>query len=134
MKTLLIAALFFAGSLSAAAADVAQGAGAPASDSPLETIRALDVHRYMGTWFEIAKYPNVFQRNYAGGTKADYSLMDEGRVRVVIKPIASALGAKAWRPYTCRGTDKAPIPVSCPNWANCSRCLATASVSLRVLN
>lgn len=29
---------------------------------PLKTIERLDVGRYLGTWYEIAKYPNRFQR------------------------------------------------------------------------
>ncbi len=37
----------------------AQEAGA----APLQTIAALDVPRYMGTWYEIAKSPTGFRRN-----------------------------------------------------------------------
>jgi apolipoprotein D and lipocalin family protein len=29
---------------------------------PLATIAALEVPRYMGRWYEIAKYPNWFQK------------------------------------------------------------------------
>ena len=44
------------------------------SQSPgaLTTVANLDVPRYMGTWFEIAKYPNWFQRTCASNTKAEY--------------------------------------------------------------
>lgn len=56
------------------------GAGA---DTPLDTIASLDAQRYMGTWYEIAKFPNVFQRKCAGNTSASYSLRDDGRIRVV---------------------------------------------------
>ena len=35
---------------------------AQAIDSPVKTIPSLDVPRYMGTWYEIAKFPNWFQR------------------------------------------------------------------------
>jgi apolipoprotein D and lipocalin family protein len=50
---------------------------------PLPTIAALDVPRYLGTWHEIAKYPNWFQAKCVADTSADYSLRDDGTVRVV---------------------------------------------------
>ena len=50
---------------------------------PLAAVAALDVPRYMGTWYEIAKYPNFFQRNCTADTYAEYSLMDDGRVQVI---------------------------------------------------
>lgn len=50
---------------------------------PLTTIPALDVPRYMGTWYEIAKYPNSFQKHCISGTRADYSLQSNGRLSVV---------------------------------------------------
>ena len=49
---------------------------------PLGTVPALDVPRYMGTWYEIAKLPNWFQRNCVGSTRAQYSLQPDGRVQV----------------------------------------------------
>ena len=57
---------------------------AMADDSPgvLTTIPALDVPRYMGTWYEIAKYPNWFQKKCISHTRADYSLQPDGKVRV----------------------------------------------------
>ena len=32
-----------------------------AADAPLKPIASLDVPRYMGRWYEIAKFPNWFQ-------------------------------------------------------------------------
>ena len=46
----------FAACALACAATLAQAA------EPLTTVPALDVPRYMGTWYEIAKFPNWFQR------------------------------------------------------------------------
>lgn len=48
---------------------------------PLETVEYVDVERYMGTWYEIAKYPNGFQRGCSAVT-AEYALRDDGTVRV----------------------------------------------------
>ncbi|AYH46108.1 lipocalin family protein [Azoarcus sp. DN11] len=61
---------------------LAAPARAEAPPPPLATIAALDVPRYMGTWYEIAKYPNRFQRHCVGFTHAEYRLQDDGRVRV----------------------------------------------------
>jgi apolipoprotein D and lipocalin family protein len=75
MKTSVIAALLIAFSLNAGAAD------APAQ--PLATIATLDVPRYMGTWYEIAKFPNRFQKKCVGLTKATYSALADGTLQVV---------------------------------------------------
>ncbi|MOA18670.1 Outer membrane lipoprotein Blc precursor [compost metagenome] len=37
----------------------------------------------MGTWYEIAKFPNWFQKKCAGNTKAEYSLKNDGMVQVI---------------------------------------------------
>ena len=63
-------------------ASLAVSADAPAP-APLQTIAALDVPRYMGTWYEIAKYPNWFQKKCVSDTHADYSLQPDGRVQVI---------------------------------------------------
>lgn len=50
---------------------------------PLQTIQSLDIPRYMGTWFEIAKYPNRFQKQCVRNTSAEYSLQKDGTVKVL---------------------------------------------------
>jgi apolipoprotein D and lipocalin family protein len=50
---------------------------------PLETVDDVDPERYVGLWYEIARYPNFFQGDCAGGTTAEYTLMDDGRIEVV---------------------------------------------------
>ena len=56
---------------------------APASLPPLSTIANLDLPRYMGTWYELARYPNRFQSDCSGSAVATYALQPEGGVRVV---------------------------------------------------
>ena len=51
--------------------------------APIVPIASLDVPRYMGTWYEIAKYPNRFQKDCAGFTSAGYTLEPDQTVRVV---------------------------------------------------
>ncbi|MDD2809040.1 lipocalin family protein [Rhodoferax sp.] len=49
---------------------------------PLTTIASLDVPRYMGIWYEIAKYPNWFQKKCVADTRAGYQLQANGSVQV----------------------------------------------------
>lgn len=54
-----------------------------AAAEPLSTIPSLDLPRYLGSWYEIAKYPNRFQRECKSATMAQYSRADDGTVTVV---------------------------------------------------
>ncbi|MBX9817216.1 MAG: lipocalin family protein, partial [Burkholderiaceae bacterium] len=66
------------------AATLASGAALAQTDkSPLRPIASLDVARYMGTWYEIAKYPNSFQNKCARNTRADYQPKPDGTVQVL---------------------------------------------------
>jgi len=53
-----------------------------AGQSPLDLVDDLDLKRYQGRWYEIARLPNRFQSTCAGNVTADYELLDEGRVKV----------------------------------------------------
>ena len=55
----------------------------PAPLPPLATIARLDIERYMGTWYELARFPNRFQRDCAGPATAAYRLQPDGRVQVL---------------------------------------------------
>jgi len=50
---------------------------------PLPTVGALDVPRYMGTWYEISKFPNWFQKKCVSNTRAQYSMRSDGSLQVV---------------------------------------------------
>jgi apolipoprotein D and lipocalin family protein len=49
---------------------------------PLPTVRHVDLGRYAGTWHEIARLPNMFQRSCASA-RADYTPCGDGTIRVV---------------------------------------------------
>jgi apolipoprotein D and lipocalin family protein len=49
---------------------------------PVKTVNAVDLHRYQGTWYEIAKYPNRFQKGCVK-SKAEYELKENGTVAVL---------------------------------------------------
>ncbi len=46
----------------------------------LKTVDHVDVARYMGTWYEIAKFPQRFEKGLVGVT-ADYTLLPNGKVQ-----------------------------------------------------
>ncbi len=52
-----------------------------ASSAPLTTASAVDIDRYLGRWYEIARLPNSFEKDCEGVT-ADYALRDDGLIRV----------------------------------------------------
>lgn len=57
-------------------------ASSPPVPGPLQTIPALDVPRYLGTWYEVARYPNRFQKQCVADVQAVYSALPEGRIEV----------------------------------------------------
>jgi apolipoprotein D and lipocalin family protein len=69
----------------AAVAALGLSASAHAADpvAPLKTIDRLDLPRYMGRWYELARYPNRFQNQCTGPATADYSLLPGGSVQVL---------------------------------------------------
>src|SRR5512143_3433653 len=62
------------------ASAVPTGAG---ESKPVRVVQSLDLNRYMGKWYEIARYPNRFQRDCAGSVSATYTLRKDGKVRVL---------------------------------------------------
>jgi len=56
---------------------------APDALAPVVTIAKLDVPRYMGTWHEIAKFPNRFQAKCVANTRARYLAQTDGSVQVL---------------------------------------------------
>jgi len=67
--------------------------------APLESIASLDVPRYMGTWYEVAKYPNWFQKRCIANTSATYTIQPNGMLQVLNRcqkedgSMSEALGA-----------------------------------------
>ncbi len=49
----------------------------------LRVVPSVDLARYAGRWYEIARLPNRFQRSCAGEVTANYTLRDDGKVTVV---------------------------------------------------
>ena len=78
---------------------LAQPQPAENTTPPLEAIASLDVPRYMGTWYEIAKYPNWFQKKCISNTSAQYTAQPDGSLTVLNRcqkaddSMSEALGA-----------------------------------------
>ena len=49
---------------------------------PPDVVPSVDLTRYAGTWYEIASYPNRFQKG-CSGTSATYTLMPGGWIEVL---------------------------------------------------
>lgn len=47
------------------------------------TVSSVDLKRYAGKWYEIARFPNRFQKQCVGNTTAEYSLKSDGNVEVI---------------------------------------------------
>lgn len=49
----------------------------------MQAVGSLDLSRYAGRWYEIARFPNWFQRRCVAGTTADYEILPDSTLRVV---------------------------------------------------
>jgi apolipoprotein D and lipocalin family protein len=49
---------------------------------PLRTVDRVDLHRYLGKWYEIASFPQWFQKNCVASS-ATYTLRQDGNIEVL---------------------------------------------------
>lgn len=49
----------------------------------MDVVADVDLQRYSGRWYEIARLPNKFQKTCAGNVTADYEPLEDGRLRVI---------------------------------------------------
>ena len=68
------------------------------------TVKHLDVEKYLGTWYEIARFPHSFEKGLVGVT-ATYSLRKDGKIRVVNQGFKETLDGKL---STAEGKAKIP--------------------------
>ena len=60
---------------------------------PLQTVAHVDLGRYLGTWYEIASFPQSFQRGCTG-TTATYTLRADGEIDVLNRCRLGSLDGK----------------------------------------
>lgn len=71
-------------------------------ESSVQVVPHVDINRYTGTWYEIARYPNRFQKGCVG-TTAQYTLRDDGKVDVLNQCRENTLDGKL---MSAKGTAK----------------------------
>ena len=59
-----------------------QSAAASQPTAPLRVVQEVDLQRYAGTWYEIARLPNRFQRACVSDVTATYALQPDNRIAV----------------------------------------------------
>ncbi len=55
----------------------------PIDSRTLQVVPSVNLERYMGAWYEIARLPNRFQRKCASDTRATYTLRGDGKITVL---------------------------------------------------
>ena len=78
----------------------------PSSMIDTSTVPEVDLKRYMGTWYEIARFPHSFEKNLAGVT-ATYTLRGDGKIEVLNQGFVDTLDGKLKK---ARGKAKVPDP------------------------
>lgn len=82
---------------------VLASAATMAQPQPVRPVAHVDLERYAGRWYEIAKYPNRFQKDCVSDTTAEYALRQDGRVTVTNRcrqaddTFKTAVGIARWR-------------------------------------
>jgi apolipoprotein D and lipocalin family protein len=64
-----------------------------AESSPLPVVPIVDLKRFAGEWYEIARFPNSFQRDCVR-SKATYTLRDDGKMSVLNQCYDKSLSGK----------------------------------------
>jgi apolipoprotein D and lipocalin family protein len=57
--------------------------GQKPAPAPVRTVPSVDLNRYSGKWYEIARYPNRFQEQCVENTTATYTIKEAGKLEVL---------------------------------------------------
>jgi apolipoprotein D and lipocalin family protein len=68
------------------------------------TVKQLDLNRYLGKWYEIARFPHSFEKNLVGVT-ATYRLKEDGMIEVLNEGFKNTLDGER-----SKAIGKAKIP------------------------
>jgi apolipoprotein D and lipocalin family protein len=78
------------------------------SAPPLRVVAQLELQRYVGTWYEVARLPNRFEQNCARGVTATYALRDDGRIAVTNRCLDTEGGVREAAGIARRVADQPP--------------------------
>jgi len=70
------------------------------------TVKQVDIEKYMGTWYEIARFPHSFEKDLVGVT-ATYTLLENGRIEVLNQGYDKSLTGELKK---AKGKAKIPDP------------------------
>ena len=73
-------------------------------------VNELDIQKYLGTWYEIARYDHSFERGLVGVT-ANYSFREDGKIKVLNSGYKNSFDGKF---YQAIGKAKIPDPIDAP--------------------
>lgn len=73
-------------------------------------VKELDIQKYLGTWYEIARYDHGFERGLVGVT-ANYSFREDGKIKVLNSGYKNYLNGKFSEAV---GKAKIPDPINEP--------------------
>jgi len=73
-------------------------------------VKELDLKKYLGTWYEIARYDHRFERGLVGVT-ANYSMREDGKIKVLNSGYKDSLTGEL---STAVGKAKIPDPKNNP--------------------
>lgn len=74
--------------------------------NPVSTVKSVDLQRYLGTWYQLAYYPNSFQPRDCGLTVARYSLGKKNKIVVDNVCYEDAAGTKVKKQATGKAKAK----------------------------
>jgi apolipoprotein D and lipocalin family protein len=69
--------------------------GSAHHEAPLSTVEKVNLNNYTGQWFEIARIPQIFEKNCQGAI-AEYTLLQDGKIEVL----------NTCRKFSCEGRAK----------------------------
>lgn len=73
-------------------------------------VKELNVQKYLGTWYEIARFDHRFERGLVGVT-AEYSMRDDGKIKVLNSGYKNSLDGELSQAV---GKAKIPDPINDP--------------------
>jgi len=73
-------------------------------------VKELDINKYLGTWYELARFDHSFEKGLVG-VKANYSLHEDGKIKVVNSGFKETLNGKYSEAI---GKAKIPNPLTEP--------------------
>jgi apolipoprotein D and lipocalin family protein len=68
-------------------------------ETGLQTVTRVELSRYLGSWYEIARYPNRFEKQCDRDVSVTYGLREDGRISVLntcVKADGTRDEAKGW--------------------------------------